>query len=134
MAADMTEEQAAQLLRNALLVAGHEMGPVGDHWPVIKSTVFDIMKGFEEMKIERNVDAELKIHLYEQLTEMERYVREELATDQAATLAKLKDLREIYDAYFSTPDKEAASIREDEIPTYIKRAKTIVATLEDGSE
>ena len=35
----MTDDQAVNLVRNSLLVAGQEMGHDGDHWPVIKSTV-----------------------------------------------------------------------------------------------
>ena len=38
------------LVRNALLVAGHEMGANGDHWPVIKSTIHSIMKDWEDLK------------------------------------------------------------------------------------
>jgi hypothetical protein len=130
-AKEMTEEQAVHLVRNALLVAGQEMGAAGDHWPVIKSTIYDIMKDFEDLKVERNVDVELKTHLYSQLAAMERGLANSPAAVKADVAPKLKKLREIYDAYFSTVDKDAAIINEDEIPAHMKRAKAIVATLED---
>ena len=67
----MPEEQMVHLVRNALLVAGHEMGKDGDHWPVVKSTIHSLMKDWEDLKVERNVHAELKKHVYAQLDEME---------------------------------------------------------------
>ena len=56
----MTEEKMVTLVRNALLAAGHEMGKNGDHWPVIKSTIEKVMKDWENLKIERDITAELK--------------------------------------------------------------------------
>ncbi len=58
-----TETQMVGLVRNALLVAGQEMGADGDHWPVINSTIHSIAKDWENLQIERNVHTELKTHL-----------------------------------------------------------------------
>jgi len=46
----MPEEQMVHLMRNALLVAGHEMGADGDHWPVVKATIHSLMKDWEDFE------------------------------------------------------------------------------------
>ena len=99
-AKQMTEEQKMMFLRNALVVAGQEMGDDGDHWPVIKSTVHAIMKTWEDVKTERNVDNEMKTHLYQQLQIMENGLGDCTADARKAIEPKLKELREVYDAYF----------------------------------
>jgi hypothetical protein len=126
----LTEAQMVQLTRNALLVAGQEMGETGDHWPVIKSTIHSIMKDWEQLQIERNVHAELKIQLYEQLREMERILPTCTADVQADAAPKLKELREVYDAYFTDIDEDKLILDDAEVPQHVKRAKAIIETLE----
>ena len=128
---EMSEQQAVNLVRNSLLVAGAEMGKDGDHWPVIKSTVHELMKDYEHLKVERNVDAELKIQLYSQLEIMERGVADCTPDVRPGLVSKLKELRDLFDSYFSAVDLKAAPIQENEIPAYLKRARIIVDTLEE---
>lgn len=130
----MTEAQAVNLVRNALLAAGHEMGKDGDHWPVIKSTIYSIVRDWEELQIERNVDAEMKIHLYEQLEDMERNIDSCPAETRADIAQKLKELREVYDAYFSNVDLKLAHIDAKDLPAHVRRAKVIMDTLEDDND
>lgn len=129
-AKQLNEEQMVSLVRNALLVAGQEMGPEGDHWPVINSTIHSIMKDWEDLKIERNVDVELKTHLYAQLEQMEKNIVHFSVDVQRDVEPKLKQLRDIYDAYFLDAEN-AEPLRAEEIPTQIKRAKAIIDTLEE---
>lgn len=124
------EEQMVHLVRNALLVAGQEMGN-GDHWPVVKSTIYSIMKDWEDLKIERNVHAELKKHLYAQLDEMDRLAQNHTAAEKAEALPKLKELREIYDAYFEPANKEFLKLNKEDTPIHVKRAQHLLKTLED---
>ena len=35
----------------------------GDQWPVVKDTVYRVMKDWEDLKVERAVHAEMKIHI-----------------------------------------------------------------------
>jgi len=130
----MTEAQMVGLVRNALLVAGYEMGQTGDHWPVIADTIHSIAKDWEEWKLEKEVDAEMKIHLYEQLGNMEKELPNCDATAQAELAPKLKELREVYDSYFSDIDETAEYINEFDIPAYAKRAEAIIATLGGSHE
>lgn len=129
----MSEESMINFLRNALVIAGEEMGDEGDHWPVINATVHSIMKTWEDVKIERNVDAEMKKHLYAQLEIMEKNLPGCTPEAQATIAPKLQELREIYDAYFESPSADAVYITPDDMPPHIKRAHAIISTL-DGDE
>ncbi len=130
---ELNEGQMVNLVRNALLVAGHEMGDDGDHWPVIKSTIHQIMQDWETVKTERAVDAELKIQLYTQLEIMENELPNCTPAARAEVAPQLKELREIYDAYFSELDEKSVLI-PTEMPNHIKRAEAIISTLEAEDE
>ena len=127
-----TDAQMVNLVRNALLVAGEELGENGDHWPVIKSTIHSIMKDWEDVQIERNVQAEMKKHLYAQLAEMERLLPTCPPDVQTDAAPKIKELREIYDAYFTPVAQD--NYDESEIPAHIKRARAIIHTMEVDDE
>lgn len=131
MAKEMTEAQLVGLVRNALLVAGYEMGESGDHWPVINDTIHSIAKDWEDARIEKEVDAELKIQLYEQLGIMERGLSECDESTRAELEPLIKQLREACDAYFEPFDKEQVFIDTEEAPIHLKRAEAIIATLGD---
>lgn len=127
---DIAEEQMVRLVRNALLVAGHEMGE-GDHWPVVKNTIYKIMKDWEDLKIERAVHKELRKHVYEQLDEMDRILLTRNKEEQEQDAPKLKALREIYDPYFSPADENQISLSEEDVPLHVKRAENLILSLED---
>ena len=129
----ISEEQMVHLVRNALLVAGQEMGD-GDQWPVIKDTVYRIMKDWEDLKVERNVDAELKIHLYAQLKGMEAGLAECTPGVRAVLEPRIKELHEVCDAYFSDIDVDIVEYDEENAPEHIKRMKSILNTMEDDHE
>lgn len=120
-----------RITRNALIVAGDEMGKTGDHWPVIKSTIYQIANDYEQVRINRNVDEEMKIHLYHELEEMERRLPECREDARPKVAARLKQLREIFDAYFAPYDESAILIDEAELPPHILRARQIISTLEE---
>jgi predicted exporter len=128
---NLSEGQAVNLVRNALLVAGHEMGEDGDHWPVIKSTIHQMMQDYEQLKIERNVDDELKVHLGEQLAIMESRVKECPVEIRAQQMRLLREMREVYEAYFASIDEDQIVVMEDDVPDYIKQAEEIILTLEE---
>jgi hypothetical protein len=126
----MSEEQMVRLVRNALLVAGTEMGEQGDHWPVIKSTVHGIMKDWEDLKIERNVHAEIKAQISIALADLEKSLAS-CPDDLKPEMKKMmRELQEIYAAQFTDTDESKIIANDDEIPIHVKRAKAIVKTLE----
>jgi hypothetical protein len=125
----MSEEQMVGMVRNALLVAGQEMGN-GDQWPVIKDTIHKIEADWERLQIERNVDEELKVHLYAQLAEMEAGLPECSPEMRANLTPKVKELRDVCDAYFSDLDKHSIVYDAAEEPDHIKRMRVIISSLE----
>jgi hypothetical protein len=132
---ELTEAQMVQLTRNALLVAGEEMGAEGDHWPVIDSTMRSLMKDWEALQIERAVNAEMKKHLYAQLEIMENALPGCAPDVQAEIGPQLKELREVYDAYFTDVANEDELVLEDiETPMHVKRAEAIIDTLESDND
>ncbi len=129
----MNEEQMIYLVRNAMLVASQEMGS-GDQWPVVKDTIYKVMKDFEDSKIQDNVDVELKTHLYEQIAEMEAGLLECSLDMRKKVEPAIKEWREVCDAYFSDVDRNAIYYDAKEAPEHIKRMKAILATMEDNNE
>jgi hypothetical protein len=127
---EMTETQMVGMIRNAVLVAGYEMGKEGDHWPVINDTIHSIARDWQEVQTQKDVDAELQVHLYEQLAAMEQELPNCDPQLRAELEPKLKELREIYDSYFMPLSRSAiVPILDCEIPMYLKRAEAIVETL-----
>lgn len=128
------EARMVNLARNALLVAGHEMGTEGDHWPVIKATIHGIMKDWEELQIERNVSEELKEHLGAILKDLEAATEkcpEFLLDDYKKILA---DMREIYEAQFTPVDASKLPAPEPGGFTAWRSAREIMGTLGEDAE
>lgn len=127
----MPEEQAVNLVRNALLVAGMEMGAEGDHWPVIKSTIHSVVKDWEDLKIERNVEAELKKHYGDLIANLENNLH--LCPDDLLPSAKkmIHDMRELYQARFESVESTMYVRCDAEVPIYIKRMNEIIDSLEE---
>jgi hypothetical protein len=132
----MNEEQVVHMMRNAILVAGQEMGEgdEGDHWPVIKDTVHKIMKDWEDLKIERDVRAEMKKHIYARLDEMDKLLATSSEADRINDAPKLKEIREIYDAYFQPLDMSQITLSDEDTPIHIKRAKELILSLEGNHD
>lgn len=97
----MIDEKLVHLARNAMIVAGMEMGKEGDHWPVIKANIHAMMRDYEQLKIETAVYEELREHLGSVVKEYERI----LTVCRPATREKaeplVQELREIYEAAFA---------------------------------
>src|SRR5580692_1224469 len=101
----MSEGQMINLVRNALMVAGQEMGSDGDHWPVVKSTIHNIMKDWEDLKTERNVSLEVKKHYDKMLADLEALASQ--TSDKAKTDIEeaISQIRVLTDACFSKVDE-----------------------------
>lgn len=128
----MIDEELVHLARNALFVAGVEMGPEGDHWPVIKANIKALMEDYEQLKLQSAAQEELRLHLgdivsrYESgLEECSPGIREKLAP-------QIKKLREIYDAMFEpvNPENEVTLPDEGEAPGQYVPWKSSAAIIE----
>src|SRR4051812_33616860 len=95
------------MARNALLVAGHEMGSEGDHWPVIKAAVHGLARAYDAMKVEEEVANQLRTHMKNALDEYQSLVEsygDDLTVIQKDELEKfIDDMRDIYSARFDSP-------------------------------
>jgi hypothetical protein len=125
------EAQLVGLVRNALLVAGQEMGAEGDHWPVINSTIDSLVKDWEAVEIERNVQAELKINFLNTIRELKSIQKDSPNHFKPRIQKAIDQLQEIYDAAFAEVDESKRIIDPANIPAYITRAEAIIKTLED---
>lgn len=133
--AQMSEERAVHLVRNALLVAGQEMGEDGDHWPVIKSTIHSVMKDYEDLKVERNVSEELRKYYAGIIANVEKNLSKCPADKQPDVQKILHEMREIYNARFEEPVGKIMYVTCDaDEPIHIKRMKNIIETLEVDDE
>ena len=129
-----SETDMKNLIRNSLMIAGQELGDAGDHWPVVKNTITDIMHDWEELEIQRAVHAELKRQMKRYLDDMEEVLKTCKPSIRAEAAPHIADLREVYDAAFSTPEEELIDLNDnDELPIHIKRAEAIIDTLFDDS-
>lgn len=131
---EQAEEKLVFAARNALIIAGREMGAEGDHWPVIKATVNAIMKDWEELKVLRNVDEELKLHLGVLLEKLEHEVAHCAPEVRAQAAKELAEMQEVYEAYFSEIDKKAFDAAGMEMPPHVLRAEAIIDTLEADND
>jgi hypothetical protein len=108
------------LARNAMLVAGMEMGEIGDHWPVIKANIHALMQDYEQLKVEQAVQDQLREHVgkiladYELLLQSEPELRGQIGD-------KIKELRDLYEAMFSplgvTPEPSHLTADAEETET-----------------
>ena len=131
---NITEAQMVHLVRNTLIVAGHEMGHAGDHWPLINATIQDLMRDYERLQIERNVDAEMKIHLANWLDNVAHEIEKSPREQQAEMKQGLQELRDLYNAYFEPASVDTIYAELGELPPYVSRIKAIVETMEDTND
>ncbi|MGE3624190.1 MAG: hypothetical protein AB7H77_10030 [Bdellovibrionales bacterium] len=132
-ATEMTEEQKVFILRNALLVAGEEMGRDGDHWPVIKSTVHSIMKDYEDWKTEQNVFAEIKSHYQGMIADLQKLADECSKDSKPKVLSTIATLLELYSACFTPIDNSEIHITKEDMAPHILRADAIIKTMESDN-
>jgi len=108
------DEKMVYLARNALLVAGMEMGEEGDHWPVIKANIHALMHDYENLKVELAVQEQLKEHVGKLIGDYEAFLA---SCDDAMTRSKIephiKKMREIHEAMFA-PVAATTNTAEDD--------------------
>lgn len=95
------DDRMVHLARNAMLVAGMEMGKDGDHWPVIKANIHAMMRDYEQLKIERAVQEQLREHVGKIIGDYEKL----LVTCDDKTKERMtphvRKMRELHEAMFS---------------------------------
>jgi len=120
------EERMVTLVRNALLVAGQEMGD-GDHMPVVKSTITKMMHDWDQLKVESAVNDELRRSMEETIAELQAIYKESGTNFKPEVQAALKEMRDVYDAAFGELGIKGSA----EAPAYMKSVRAILDTLEE---
>jgi hypothetical protein len=95
------DDKLVHLTRNALLVAGMEMGKEGDHWPVINSNIHALMRDHENLKIENAVQEQLKEHVGKIIGDYEKFLTECDEATRSKAEPHIRKMRELHDAMFT---------------------------------
>ena len=127
----MTEDQMVHIVRNALIVAGQEMGQDGDHWPVINATIHDIMEDIEETKAKRAALIQVKKYYEDMIRELVSIRNKKNENDKAEMEAVISEIRALYRACFDEVDLANVYLSETDLPQHFKRADIIISTLGD---
>ncbi|HVY13282.1 MAG TPA: hypothetical protein VHB73_06945 [Alphaproteobacteria bacterium] len=109
----MNDETLLKAMKNGLMVAGHEMGPVGDHWPAIHALSNGLDKEFEQADRNEAVVGELEFHLAEAFREIEDIAHECGPQEKAQILAMLNEMWERYYAILEPVDAKSKPSLED---------------------
>ncbi len=131
---NIQDEQMVHLVRNALLVAGHEMGAPeqgGDHWPIINATIHSVMQDWEDLKIERNVHEELSQHYKKVIDDLEAGFASCPDDLKPTAQQMIGELRELHHSCFDPINHLAFNTDDVEQPTHIERMLNIIDTLGD---
>ncbi len=132
-------DQTVNMTRNALLVAGLEMGKEGDHWPVIKANIHALMRDYEKLKIEKAVQEQLKEHLDQIIGDYEALLERSDDEFRNAMAPHVRGMREVYDAMFAPTGRTETSydiLAEDEDRRYVpwKSSAVIIKSLTEDQK
>jgi hypothetical protein len=101
---------------------------------VINSTIDSLMKDWESVEIEHNVQAELKANFLYTIEELKSIHKDSPDSFKPRIQTAIDQLQEIYDAAFAEADDSKTSIKPKDFPPYIARAEAILKTLEDDND
>lgn len=128
----VNEELMLQIVRNALLVAGHEMGE-GDHTPLVNATIHNLTRDYEDYKNKRAAFDELRKYYAHVISELQR-IRPECDEKMGAAIDEtLPEIIEVYEASFAPVDAGNVYVDPNLVNLNAKRADRILRTLEDRS-
>jgi hypothetical protein len=106
----MDDETLLKTMKNGLMIAGHEMGPAGDHWPAIHAVSTGLDSEFTLHQRNEAVVGEMEFHLAEAFREVE----------EIAALAEGEDkkriqafLNEMWERYYAILEPVAAKHEPD---------------------
>ncbi len=108
------DDKMVHLARNAMLVAGMEMGKEGDHWPVIKANIHALMRDYENLKIETAVQEELQEHIGKIIAELEHDLTDCPPATKAKAEPHIRKMRELYNAMFAPTDQAIEAVAEQD--------------------
>lgn len=102
----MDDATLLKTLKNGLMIAGHEMGPVGDHWPAIRAISNGLDQEFAQAEADEAVLGELEFHLADTLHKLEEVAEQASPGDRKIIMSYVKQKWDEYYAIFEPIDKK----------------------------
>jgi hypothetical protein len=109
----MKDETLLNTVKNSLMIAGHEMGPVGDHWPAIRTIIKGVDKEFETMQRNEAVAGELEFHIADALRQVEEAAEQATGERKAQIEAFARDMWSRYYAIFEPVERKNRATPEE---------------------
>lgn len=103
----MDDETLIRTIENGLMVAGHEMGPVGDHWPALHAIAAGVKREYEEYRREQAVIGEMEFHFANALRDLEDTLVD-CNPEQKKILGKF--IKESWDDYYAALEPVAPTM------------------------
>jgi DNA-binding protein H-NS len=98
----MEDETLLRTMKNGLMIAGHEMGPVGDHWPAINAVMQGAEQEFENIRRDEAVLGELEFHIANAIHDLEDAIPTFSPEEQEAARKFVREQWEKYYAIFES--------------------------------
>ena len=96
----MDDETLLKTMKNGLMIAGHEMGPVGDHWPALHAIRDGLDVEFETKRRSEAVVGELEFNIADAIRQLEDASADFSVAEQERAKKFIKDMWEEYYAVF----------------------------------
>ncbi len=109
----MDDETLLRTLKNGVMIAGHEMGPVGEHWPAIHAISNGLDKEFFKMQTYEAVVGELEFRYASILNQYEEVAEKSSPEDKKIIMEFVKQKWDEYYAILEPIDKKHTPKAED---------------------
>ncbi|MBY0428499.1 MAG: hypothetical protein K2Q32_04690 [Alphaproteobacteria bacterium] len=109
----MDDDTLLRTVKNGLIIAGHEMGPVGDHWPAIHAITKGVEEEFFKMQTDEAVVGELEFRYANILHQYEEIADKSSPEDKKIIMEFVKQKWEEYYAILEPIDKKHIPKTED---------------------
>lgn len=126
----MDDETLLQSLKNGVMIAGHEMGPVGDHWPAIHAINKGLDEEFFQMDTDKAVLGELEFHLADTFHKIEEVAKNASPEDRRILMQYVKQKWDEYYAIFEPVDAKFEPNVDDLVIEGVNEYKNLRAAIQ----
>jgi hypothetical protein len=131
----MNDETLLRTVKNGLMIAGHEMGPVGDHWPAIQAIIRGCEEDLYTIQANEAVVGELEFHIADALRKIEEVLPEVAPENRKYVSQFVKQMWEEYYAIMEPVDaklepkiNEAFDENDESFPS-LRAAAHVIRTM-----
>jgi hypothetical protein len=123
----MNDETLLKTVKNSLMIAGHEMGPVGDHWPAVNAVIRGVDKEFVQYERDQAVLGELEFHIASAIRQVEEAAEKVSEDKKKEMLSFAENMWQRYYAIFEPVDSAHEPSPEDLLGDDVSCIKNIRA-------